>query len=107
MRTICARPPSIAHSKLVGAIAKPIRFSRAVRSYWNYLASGRPAFLFLARGSLNGLPRALPIFRRKLRKPREGARRRQMMPAIDADGIAGDITASIRHQKKHEIAQFI
>ena len=30
-----------------------------------------------------------------------------MMPAINADGIARDIAASIRHQKDQEIAQFI
>jgi hypothetical protein len=30
-----------------------------------------------------------------------------MMPAIDADGIAGDVTASIRHQENHQIAQLI
>src|SRR2546430_17595041 len=69
--------------------------------------SGRPAFFFLARGSLNGLPRTLPVFRRKLREPSEGARSRQMMPAINADGIDGELAASSRHQKDQEIEQLI
>src|ERR1700716_127375 len=104
LRTTCASPPSTVHSKLVGAIARPIVF---LPGSSGFSTSGRPAFLFLTRGGLNGLPRPLPVFRRKLRKPRERTRRCQMMSAVDTDGVAGNVAASIRHQKDHQVAQFI
>src|SRR6202011_813322 len=104
LRTMCASPPSTVHSKLVGAVARPIVF---LPGSSGLSTSGRPAFLFLTRGGLNGLPRPLPVFRRKLRKPRERTRRCQMMSAIDTDGVAGDVAAPIRNQKDHQVTQFI
>ena len=51
--------------------------------------------------------RALPIGWREFRKTCEGAGRGQMMAAIDADRIARNVAAAIRHQEDQEIAQLV
>src|SRR5260370_28469726 len=119
---MCASPPSMVHSKLFVTTARPIAFLPGSLVFSEMRTnqplrvgfpiprrgtSSRPPLFFPARGSLNGLPRTLPVLRRKLRESCKGARCRQMMSAIDADRIAGDVTAAIRHQTDQEIAQFV
>src|SRR6185503_3101840 len=104
-----ARPSSMVHAKLFVDIARFIGASPSSCSkpLSSSQASDRPRFLFLADGGLNGLARALPVGRRQFRKAGEGRGRRQMMAAVDADRVAGDVAAAVRHQEDQEIAQLI